>query len=638
MAEITRKDHITLREDLACLKRAVKIWRDYAPKYWTSAVAQRILQRVSVYFSLTVSALLLDEISGARDPDRLILLACLAVFGGFLFSVTCRAVQMNTTVLDSQNYHRYFQILFDENCRLQYEHLEDPDVRLLSERINVNTSTVYGGLMQVLYTVPSIADSLTELALSLSLTAAALFAAASGRFTGILGWINSPWSAVLMLLMIAAFSFLTARLQVSRESRQDDARSEISLTNRCYRAYGGLSGMDMTVFGLHSIVLGEYKKYLLRPPWLLKLQKTGLVFSILEAPKNALMQILIHLYVAAKAFCGAFGIGSFVLYEGAISRFVNAIDSLARSLTQLRFNTGYLQTTYQFFDLPNRMYQGTLAVEKRDDLDYEIEFRDVSFRYPRTEAYALRHVSMKFRIGDKIAVVGENGSGKTTFIKLLCRLYDPTEGKILLNGIDITRYRYDEYLGLFSVVFQDFRLFHFSLGDNVSSGLGYDEARARDCLERAGMGEKLRELDKKAEKDGRSALDNCMGRQYDLGGIDFSGGEEQKTALARALYKDAPFVILDEPTASLDPLAEAEVYENFNRISRDRTSVFISHRLSSCRFCRRILVFDKGRIVQDGGHEALYAQKGKYQELWDAQAGYYQKTEAGIIGAAAGAD
>ncbi len=193
------------------------------------------------------------------------------------------------------------------------------------------------------------------------------------------------------------------------------------------------------------------------------MQKTGFVFDALDAPQNAAMQILIHLYVAAKAFCGAFGLGSFVLYQGAISRFVGAVD----------------------------------------DLDYEIEFQDVSFRYPRTDAWALRHISMKFKIGDKIAIFGENGSGKTTLIKLFCRRYDPTEGKILLNGIDITRYRYEEYLGLFSVVFQDFNLSGFSLGDNVSAGLGYDEAKARDCLERAGMGEKLKGLDQKGAEEGK---------------------------------------------------------------------------------------------------------------------------------------
>ena len=233
---------------------------------------------------------------------------------------------------------------------------------------------------------------------------------------------------------------------------------------------------------------------------------------------------------------------------------------------------------------------------------------------------------MKFRIGDKLAIVGENGSGKTTFIKLLCRLYDPTEGKILLNGIDITRYRFDEYMELFSVVFQDFTLFGFPLGENVAADHTYDDAKVRGCLIRAGLGDKLTSLDNDPDAKEKDALKRAIGRDYDNEGIDFSGGEMQKIALARALYKDAPFVILDEPTAALDPIAEAAVYENFNILVKDKTAVFISHRLSSCRFCDNIAVFDHGELVQEGPHDVLVSDKnGKYSQLWHAQAQYYSK-------------
>ena len=252
---------ITLKEDLSCLRRAVKIWRGYAPKYWSFATAQRVLQRVSAYFSLTMSALLLDEISGGKDRDRLILFACLTVFGGFLFSVTTRLLRMKASVLDSQSYYRYEQIIFDENCRLQFEHLENPDVRLLSEKIDANTRTVYGGLMSALYIVPNMVDALTELILSLSLTAAALFAGSSGQFSGLLGFVNSPLSACLMLLVIGGFSALTGKLQGTRRSRENDARSEVSLGSRRYEAYGRLWGPDMTIFGLHPIVNALQKKF-----------------------------------------------------------------------------------------------------------------------------------------------------------------------------------------------------------------------------------------------------------------------------------------------------------------------------------------------------------------------------------------
>ena len=255
-------------------------------------------------------------------------------------------------------------------------------------------------------------------------------------------------------------------------------------------------------------------------------------------------------------------------------------------------------------------------MEKRDDNEFEIEFRDVSFRYPGSETDALKHLSFRFKLGTKLAVVGMNGSGKSTMIKLLCRLYDPTEGEILLNGINIQKYDYDEYMSLFSVVFQDFQLFSFTLGENVASSRNYDRVKAQRCLKQAGFGQRLSQLPK--------GLDTYLNQDFDQSGVTMSGGEAQKIALARALYKDAPFMILDEPTAALDPMAEYEIYTRFNDMVGRKTAVYISHRLSSCRFCDEIAVFHEGKLVQYGTHSQLLADpNGQYYALWTAQAQYY---------------
>ena len=209
-----------------------------------------------------------------------------------------------------------------------------------------------------------------------------------------------------------------------------------------------------------------------------------------------------------------------------------------------------------------------------------------------------------------------NGSGKTTFIKLLCRLYDPTEGEVLLNGIDIRKYNYMEYMRIFSVVFQDFRLFALKLGENVASKADYDRGIVLDCLKKAGFSEKLAEL--------KNGLETYLYKDHERDGVDVSGGEAQKIAIARALYRDSPFIILDEPTAALDPVAEAEIYSKFDVIAGDRTTIYISHRLSSCRFCDKIIVFHEGSVIQQGTHASLVAdERGKYYELWHAQAQYY---------------
>ena len=340
------------------------------------------------------------------------------------------------------------------------------------------------------------------------------------------------------------------------------------------------------------------------------------LFSAAASCVSALFTGFIYVFTCIKAWAGAFGIGSITQYVGAATAMSENLSSLLGLVEEMRTNAAHLQPVYDFLDIPNAMYQGSLTTEKRSDRQYEVEFKDVSFRYPGSDTWALRHVNVKFKVGSRLAVVGENGSGKTTFIKLLCRLYDPQEGEILLNGINIRKYDYRDYINIFSVVFQDFQLLSQPLGANVAGSMKYDRERATKALIDAGFGDRLATL-----PDG---LDTQLYKDFSINGVDVSGGEAQKIAIARALYKDSPFIILDEPTAALDPIAEAEIYAQFNQISGDKTAIYISHRLSSCRFCDEILVFDKGAVVQKGSHDALVAAvESKYHELWHAQAQYY---------------
>lgn len=326
--------------------------------------------------------------------------------------------------------------------------------------------------------------------------------------------------------------------------------------------------------------------------------------------------LFIYLFAGVKAYLGQISIGNVVTYTASIVRMAQDASRLANCVGWLKSVAGYARDYINYRDLERRKRQGTIPVEKRRDNRFQIDFEHVSFRYPGTKDYVIRDLSLSFVIGEKMAIVGRNGSGKTTFIKLLCRLYDVTEGCIKLNGIDIRKYDYQEYCALFAVVFQDFCIFAFPLGENIASGNIVEEDKAADALIRAGLGERLFELDE--------GLDTYVGREFCDGGISFSGGEKQKMAIARAIYKDAPFVIMDEPTAALDPLAECDVYAGFDKMVGKKTALYISHRLASCRFCEDILVFDKGQVVQRGSHEELSKKEGIYRELWNAQAQYYR--------------
>ena len=246
---------------------------------------------------------------------------------------------------------------------------------------------------------------------------------------------------------------------------------------------------------------------------------------------------------------------------------------------------------------------------------FDIEFKDVSFKYPGAENYALKNVNLKIKNGEHLAVVGRNGSGKTTFIKLMCRLYDVTDGEILLNGANIKEYTKDSIINLYSVVFQDFKIFSVSLKDNVCINADFESDRFFACLENANIKDRAECLPNKEN--------TYLYKDLNKNGVEISGGEAQKLALARALYKDAPVVILDEPTAALDPIAENEIYSRFNSFVQNKTAIYISHRLSSCAFCDKIAVFDKSRLVESGTHKELLSSDGRYAELWNAQAKYY---------------
>jgi ATP-binding cassette subfamily B protein len=336
--------------------------------------------------------------------------------------------------------------------------------------------------------------------------------------------------------------------------------------------------------------------------------------------KEAIFGILklgTYLFIVYACYIGTISAGSIAKYVACTALFMTGMGTALESIVLSEMNAEYLKRYFGFYEREQKMYKGTLSVEKRDDNEYEIRFVNVSFKYPRTEEYVLKNLNLDFRIGSRLAVVGMNGSGKTTMIKLLCRLYDPTEGEILLNGIDIRKYNYDEYMKLFSVVFQDFGLLAFSLGENIAAGNEYDEYRIIEAIEKAGMKERYMSMSK--------GLATNLYKNFDEEGIEISGGEAQKIAIARAVYKDAPFIVLDEPTASLDPVAEYEIYRSFNELVGNKTAIYISHRLSSCRFCDDIAVFHEGTIIQRGRHDDLVKDtSSKYYELWHAQAQYYE--------------
>lgn len=585
-----------------------------------SALTAAASPLVTIWFS----AQLLNELAGSRNPAALrnwVLLTLGATAGIMLLN----AILQHWREAEESTFSAKMQSVFGKKrLDMDFPNADSQRVYELQSQIWQSQNFTGYGLRQSIEIFRSGCNALFQIIGGIGLSLGLFFAKipqASG-----LGFLNSPLFTVGFIALLFAAALAAPVCATKGNSYWERNDEQGTFGNRVFGYFSSASSNRARMADMRFYKQQAIAEYYLEKNNTFSMKSTfaqyakgpmGLLIA-LSSCVSAFLTGLIYLLVCIKAWAGAFGLGTATQYIGSVTSFFGGFSELMKCIGVMRINSSFLDTVFELLDTPNTMYQGSLTTEKRSDIQYDVEFRDVSFKYPGSEAYALRHVNMKFKVGSRLAVVGMNGSGKTTFIKLLCRLYDPTEGEILLNGINIRKYRYDDYMKIFSVVFQDFQLLALPLGQNVAASQTYDAARVLDCLNKAGFGEKLAKMP--------HGLDTYLYKSVDTEGVDVSGGEAQKIAIARALYKDSPFIILDEPTAALDPIAEAEIYSKFDEIAGDKTAVYISHRLSSCKFCDEIAVFDSGRVIQQGTHSDLLAdESGKYFELWNAQAQYYKK-------------
>ncbi|MCR5436239.1 MAG: ABC transporter ATP-binding protein/permease [Treponema sp.] len=514
------------------------------------------------------------------------------------------------------------KMLVDKTMDIDFDILEKHETLDMYKKAK-DGSTAGGDIRGFIDNLAGIIEKISTIVYSLILLIPLFIPLAenAGNLTRLGFFLNQWYSFVVMLVVLAVHVFMSYKAN----KRSSELQMQFFEKNVSYNRYFGYW------FNLiFDYSIGKYiRLYKMQKLMTKRVQETNdkleeegntwikkdIRNSMIPLLSQCFMQLASYAYVGLKAVFGLVSAGKCIMYVSSYTKLVESITGISSNFVQLKMQSRYLSFFYDYMEIKNKRYDGTIPTEKRDDNVYELEFRDVSFKYANSETWALRHVNQKITLGTKNAVVGKNGAGKTTFIKLLCRLYEPTEGQILLNGVDIRYYDNEEYAKLFAIVFQDFNLFSFPLGENVSGSNVYDRERAKKCLIDAGFGERLSKMEK--------GLDTQLYQYDDENGVEISGGEAQKIAIARSLYKDAPFVIMDEPTSALDPVAEFEIYQRFDQMEEGKTSIYISHRMSSCRFCDNIIVFDEGKIIEQGNHEKLMSNKGLYSELWKAQAQYY---------------
>ena len=375
---------------------------------------------------------------------------------------------------------------------------------------------------------------------------------------------------------------------------------------------------DIRIFGLQNwlndLLDGVHNVYL---DFRIRVERILLLADITDVVLTMARNGIAYAYLLNMAIHDGLTVSQFVLYFTAVSTFTTWIMGILQKATKLHKQSLDISQVREFLEYPEPfLFEEGMAVPKADA--YELKLENVSFRYPGAEQDTIHNLNLTVHPGEKLAIVGLNGAGKTTLVKLLCGLFDPTEGRVLLNGMDIRGFNRREYYGLFSAVFQEFSILDVTVAENITQTTEeFDEKKLWDCIEKAGLTDTIKELP--------NGLDTHVGREVYLDGVLFSGGQTQRLMLARALYKDGPILMLDEPTAALDPIAENDIYMKYNDMTAGKTSMFISHRLASTRFCDRIIFVADGHIAEEGTHESLLALGGEYAKLFEVQSRYYQE-------------
>lgn len=570
----------------------------FKPSYFLTLLFKLLFEGTEPYIQLIIPALIVDELIGDKSVKTLVLLVALfvilkAIYGFIIEFLKCTFEKQNDYIGK-----RFEEMLAYKTMTMDFQYTEDKEILDLSEKATMSLTWYSGGIEGLISRLVSILTNMITLVGVVSIL-----------------FVYAPWLALVLIVTVlisCLIDYITSRINLKYFNKLPKINRRFGYV--FYQLSGIEYGKDIRLYDASDTFNGIGEKTIDEFTDTFKNQYGDL--NKIGQADNLVIRIrdfISYVYVGYLALIQRITIGNFTMLIQAINNFTNSASIVISGVVHIFDACNYFENYIDFIELDD-------VIEKHNEplpsmKDFIIEFKNVSFKYPKTDKYILKNINLTIKSGQHLSIVGLNGAGKTTLVKVLTRLYDVTEGEILLNGVNIKKINYEDYKKVFATVFQDFKIFAFSMNENIDCNKTLTEKEIDEIISFVGLKEDVENLS--------HGKDTSLYKMFDEDGTELSGGQAQKVAIARAMAKRAPFIILDEPTAALDPIAEANIYARFKELVGDKTAIYISHRLSSCKLADEIIVFQDNIIQEKGSHEELMKQNGLYQKMFNAQAKYY---------------